>query len=248
MKLKITQREKNMLLILIGVLLLAVSYNFGYRTLKAETERLKLENKAMESQIQALKTIDDNKEKYVTETQQMQQNMGAIMEAFPADIISEDVILHVRSLEQKTDVCVNHVSIPSKKYLEVAANTETDILSTVEDVTGIVRQYSFVGDGSIPRVDNMNLSKVESEVIYSVTYDGFKEIVKYIVDSDYRRNIDDVSLVFNENTGDLAGSMKINYFALSGIPEEYKKPVLQGTSYGVDCIFGDLNNSPETEE
>lgn len=248
MKLKITKREKNLLLILLGILFVACSYYFGYETLKMETENLKRQNFALESQIETLETIEANKEQYVADTEEMHRDMDTVIEKFPVDMISEDVILYVKGLEQKTGSFVNSISIPGKEYIEIEAQQERNVLNAIDDVTGVVAANSFVNDGSIPNTEEMFLSKVESAVSYSVTYDGLKDIIKDIVGHEARKSLDNVSLVFNENTGNLAGSMTINYFTLSGTNKEYKQPSVTGLSHGIDCIFGDLSGSVSVEE
>ena len=75
-----------------------------------------------------------------------------------------------------------------------------------------------------------------------------QRIIKDIVEHEGRKSLDNVSLVFNENTGNLAGSMTINYFTLSGTNKEYKQPSVTGLSHGIECIFGDLSGSIEVAE
>lgn len=247
MKLKITKREKNLILILIGILFLAASYYLGYSTLREEAENLKRENKILERQIQALEEMEENKGKYATETKEMQQNMNILLQRFPADIISEDIILYVRDLENKADADVNHVTVPGKKHLEIQASYETDVLSNMEDITGAVAEYGFVNKGTIPKTEDMRLVKVESDITYSVTYKGLKRMIREIVEDEERKSVDNISLVFNENTGNLAGNMTINYFALSGTGKEYEKPVISGMLHGTECIFGDLSSGSSME-
>ena len=247
-KIKITNREKNLLLILLGLVFVVVSYSFGYQTLSTETEDLKKQNIALESQIKALETIAVSKDQYVADTDDMQETMVNMIEKFPADMISEDAILYVKNLEQMTGSYVNTVTIPGKEYIEISAPQEVDVLKSIDDVTGVVAAYGYVDDGSIPNTDNMLLAKVESDVSYSVTYEGLKEIIKDIVGHESRKSLDNVSLVFNENTGNLSGSMTINYFTLSGTGKEYKQPTVTGLTHGIDCIFGNLRTNSVSAE
>ena len=244
----ITNREKNLLLILLGIVVVAVSYSFGYQPFKAETENLKKQNIALESQIKALENIEGSREQYVADTGDMRNTMVNTIEKFPADMISEDAILYVRYLEQMTGSYVNTVTIPGKEYIEISAPREADVLKSIEDVTGVVAAYGYVDDGSIPDTDHMFLAKIESEVSYSVTYDGFKDMIQDIVGHEARKSVDNVSLVFNENTGNLSGSMTINYFTLSGTGKEYKQPSVTGLSHGIDCIFGNLSTNSVSAE
>ena len=244
MKLKITKREKNMIVILVGILLVMASYYLGYRTFKSRTDILKQQNQILESQIQTLEGISAEKDAYVAKTEEMQTSMNAIIQKFPSDMISEDIILYMRNLEQKTDSYVHNITIPAKQYVNITATAETDVLSSMEDVTGAIREYGFVNDGKVPDTRSMQLAQVDSAVNCSITYKGLKDIVTDITENDNRKSIDNISLVFNENTGDLAGSMTVIYYTLSGTGREYLQPTITGTSHGIECIFGGL----KTEE
>ena len=244
MKLKITKREKNMIVILVGILLVMASYYLGYRTFKSRTDILKQQNQILESQIQTLEGISAEKDAYVAKTEEMQTSMNAIIQKFPSNMISEDIILYMRNLEQKTDSYVHNITIPAKQYVNITATAETDVLSSMEDVTGAIREYGFVNDGKVPDTRSMQLAQVESAVNCSITYKGLKDIVTDITENDNRKSIDNISLVFNENTGDLAGSMTVIYYTLSGTGREYLQPTITGTSHGIECIFGGL----KTEE
>lgn len=247
MKLKINQREKNLILIFLGVIVLAMSYYFGYSAFKTETERLKLENRTLEKQIQALEKMEQYRESYVSETGNMQKNMKELIQKFPADIIAEDIILYVRELENKNDVYVNHITVPAKEYVEFTTEYENDILNSMSDVTGVIAEYGFVNKGTIPQTQDMYLTKVKSDIVYSVTYDGLKDVIREIIEDENRKSVDNISLVFNENTGNLAGNMTINYFALSGTGKNYQRPSVKGNLHGIDCIFGDLSTGLSTD-
>ena len=244
MKLKITKREKNMIVILVGILLVMASYYLGYRTFKSRTDILKQQNQILESQIQTLEGISAEKDAYVAKTEEMQTSMNAIIQKFPSNMISEDIILYMRNLEQKTDSYVHNITKPAKQYVNITATAETDVLSSMEDVTGAIREYGFVNNGKVPDTRSMQLAQVDSAVNCSITYKGLKDIVTDITENDNRKSIDNISLVFNENTGDLAGSMTVIYYTLSGTGREYLQPTITGTSHGIECIFGGL----KTEE
>lgn len=245
MKIRITKREKNMIVILVGILLICASYYLGYHTFKDKTEVLKQQNQILESQIQTLESISESQEEYVAKTQEMQTRMNDIIQKFPADLISEDIILYIRNMEQKTDSYVHNITIPAKMYVNITAPLEEDVLSSFEDVTGAISEYGFVNDGKVPDTRSMQLAQVDSDVNCSVTYEGLKDIIEDITESENRKSVDNISLAFNENTGDLAGSMTVSYYTLSGTGREYLQPTVAGTSHGIDCIFGGLKTTAE---
>ena len=243
MKLKISQRDKNMLVVLVGILLVFVSYYYGYRNLKEKTTVLQKQNNLLESQIDTLEKLSQNQGQYLLETQEMQTSMNEMIQKFPADIITEDIILYIRNLENKTGSYVHTLTTPGKEYIMVSADAERDVFSSMEDVTGAIAEYGFVNDGKIPNIEDMRFAQVVSDVNYSVTYKGLKQVLKEITESENRKSVDNISLVFSDSTGDLTGSMTVNYFVLSGTGREYLQPTVTGTSHGVDCIFGGLKSN-----
>lgn len=245
MKIRITKREKNMLVILAGLLLVLLAYFYGYRILSEKTESIRRQNAVLNSQVQTLEMISQSKEQFISETELMQKDMEELMGSFPSDLIAEDIILYIKKLEQETDSYVHNVTTPSKEYVDITASVQEDVLGSFEDITGAIRDYGFINDGRIPDTSVMQFAQVESEVSCSVSYQGLKEIIADITGSEDRKSIDNVSLVFNENTGDLAGSMTVTYYTLSGTGREYSKPSISGTAFGVDCIFGELRTGAD---
>ena len=98
---KITQRDKNLMLVMLGVVLVFCSYYFGFRTLKSWRQGVEQENMALEGQIRVLREISADQEQYVQDAKELKGEMDKILAQFPADMTSEDIILYMRDLEKK---------------------------------------------------------------------------------------------------------------------------------------------------
>ncbi|MCI7596483.1 MAG: hypothetical protein MSS92_09760 [Lachnospiraceae bacterium] len=242
---KITQRDKNLMLVMLGVVLVFCSYYFGFRTLKSWRQGVEQENMALEGQIRVLREISADQEQYVQDAKELKGEMDKILAQFPADMTSEDIILYMRDLEKKNAAYISSITLPGQTNVAVAAEKEVDVLNQYGDITGAVAANSFVNDGSVPDTANMYLSKIESDVAFSVSYGGLKNMISDITMGQERKSIDEISLVFNENTGDLSGSMTINYFVLSGTGKEYIQPTITGNRHGIESIFGNLKTRTE---
>lgn len=237
---KLTEREKNLILVLLGVLLLVSTYYFGYRTLKADTETLKKQNENLSVQIATLEEMQQYREVYQEESAKLSSSVEEIIKRFPAGVKAEDMVLTMQGIESKTKAYVSSITTPGMQSVELAYGQEKNVLESMEDVTGVIAANSFVNDGSVPDTYHMLLSYARSGVNYTISYDGLKAMLKELTGSENRKSIDNISLVFDENTGNLSGTMSVNYFALSGTGKEYIQPKIQGTSHGIDCIFGNL--------
>lgn len=99
---KITQRDKNLMLVMLGVVLVFCSYYFGFRTLKSWRQGVEQENMALEGQIRVLREISADQEQYVQDAKELKGELDKILAQFPADMTSEDIILYMRDLEKKT--------------------------------------------------------------------------------------------------------------------------------------------------
>lgn len=251
MKLKISQKDKSLLMIVLGILIIAASYYLGFRNFQSETKKVKEQNEVLDTQIEVLENIAEMKDMYIAETKELSEGMEENLTKFPADMISEEVVLYMKGLEQSTGAYVSTITMPERINIPINQQYEENKLAATEDVTGVIAENSFVNDGIVPDTGNMYLSCVESEVAYSITYQGLKRMIKNITEDTNRKSVDNISLVFNENTGNLSGTMTVNYFVLSGTGKEYLQPEASGTLKGINCIFGTLNDTSvpnDTEE
>ncbi len=243
MKLNISQRDKSLLIIIAGILIAFLSFYLGYRNFRSETEKIKVQNETLDTQIAVLEDLADLEDEYIAETKELEKVNEEIIQKFPANIIAEDVVLYIRGLEQETESYVSSITIPERVHVSIQAPVETYMLNAANDITGVIAENSFVNDGTVPDTRNMDFSYIESDISYSITYNGLKEMIQSIAEDKDRKNVDNISLVFNENTGNLSGSMTVNYFVLSGTGKEYLQPEVSSSLKGVDNIFGTLNDN-----
>ena len=168
----------------------------------------------------------------------MEEKIGS----FPTDMAAEEIVLYIKALEQETQSYVASATLPGRVNIPIEQELEINKLEMTEDVTGVVAENCFVNDGSIPETENMAFSCIESDISFATTYAGLKEMVEAVTTDSNRKSVDNVSLVFNENTGNLSGNMTVNYFILSGTGKEYMQPKASESLKGIDCIFGTLSN------
>lgn len=242
LKLNISQRDKSLLLVLLGMLLLFVSYYFGFQTFREETQKLKVQNEMLDEQILTLEEIAANKDMYASETAVLREDMDAKIETFPADMIAEDIILYVKGMENDNETYIASATLPGRVQIPINQELELDKLEMTDDITGVVSANRYVNDGTIPDTAAMIFSCIESDISYSTTYRGLKKMIKSITEDHNRKSVDNISLVFNENTGNLSGTMTVNYFILQGSGKEYMQPEASQAVKGIECIFGTLND------
>ena len=69
------------------------------------------------------------------------------------------------------------------------------------------------------------------------TYGGIKDVIKQINNDPNRKSISTVTLAYDTNTGNLAGSITANMFFVKGTEKQYEAPAVPGVGVGTNNIF-----------
>lgn len=73
---------------------------------------------------------------------------------------------------------------------------------------------------------------------FTVSYDDMKKVVKAVQNHDDKRNVENIVLSFDAASGNVLGSMNLNFYSMTGTSREYQAPQIPGISHGTKNIFG----------
>lgn len=263
---KISKRDILLLVGLVGILAAVCSYVFVFQPTMEKTRALTEENKQLEARIADLQNKSDNRGTYESETAQMRREMEEIYQLFPVDVREENAVLLAINQELLAPMDVQSVTIDP--LLEVPfmeemqqeempdATYEIEEVEEIEDATGTQDAPTpETGDTqSAAGVNPFHLMNRKTTINYEVSYDGLKRSVKNICMQTDRMVIDNLSVVYDEQTGLLRGVTTVNMFC---VPEqegkEYEEPDFGSVLLGTDNIFGTRvirseENLPDLEE
>ena len=117
---KLSNRDKQLLLIVGGLLAVLCVYYFVFLNLQDKTEALQAENAVLDNVIGQLKELDKNREQYLADTESFKENSEEIKNSFPAGMEEEDDILHIDGLEGTlSEYCASSIGMPSAIGYEV---------------------------------------------------------------------------------------------------------------------------------
>lgn len=242
---KVTKKEVNLIIILIGVIIIACSYFFGVKKFNERTQKLENENSALRTEIQTLEPLSIKQKEYEENTQTMKSFGELVQEVFPSEVRVEDQILYADELETEIGCYFSFVETPSTTYFDIPLGERENVLAALTDITGAIAAHSVVNPEHILDASNLVLGASASGNTFTCTYDQFKELVTYITKDPDIKSIDSVTLSFDSATGILSGSMVINYYSMRGTGKSYTEPTTGVSGHGVDCIFGSLAQEPE---
>ena len=108
---------------LLAVVAAVVFYFICSMKLSPQTETLKSENLALQSEVAYLQDLMNHKEEYIAETEMMQGEIDNIVSQFPSDVKTETQIMYANNLELSNAIFVQTVDMPGKEMVVIETPT-----------------------------------------------------------------------------------------------------------------------------
>ena len=262
---KVSKRDILILVGFLGILAAVCSYLFVFQPTTEKNEALMQENKQLEDRIADLQSKKENRDTYESETARMRREMEEIYQLFPVDVREENAILLAINQELLSPMEVESVTIDALLEVPIVeaqdpdmpdATYEIEEVEEIEDATGpqdpttVEADVTHDASGANP----FNLMYRRATINYGVSYEGLKRSVKNICMQTDRMVINNLTVVYDEQTGLLKGSTTVDLFCVPGQEgKEYEEPDFGGVLLGTNNIFGTRvirseGNLPNLEE
>lgn len=253
---KISKRDAQLLMGLIGIIAVIFSYQFVFTNLQTKDEATQKEIKILETRVDELEKIQANLDQYQTKTKEMNQEMTEFYSTFPADIRLEDRIMFVTNMENENDnMKISQISFGEAEQINAAASKETDTQTqtdtkaeTMQAETQTETQTNTAKTLDQNTTEADNTVSVQEPVLYKVpvglslqvTYKGLKDMITYIYDNGQAMGMESVSVSYDNTTGVLIGSTMIDMYKVTGTNHVYTEPNVPSVTIGSDNIFGTI--------
>ena len=250
---KVKKSEIQLLIAVLGVLLAVVTYFLVYAKFNDMSESIETQNASLRSQVSTLEILEQRKADYLEATEKMQSYITNFENRFPADILPEDSIMMVKTLEDYTRTEVANIAFGSEA--EVVYTPAADAATTTADATAATDAAADAAADTTAAAATTAASPVSTDgtayadthmyevplsISISCTYDDFKGLVRYIYNQQECESIQGVSISYNETDGMLTGNMTMNTYYLLGTDKVYSSPYIPDMQMGVDTIFGNV--------
>lgn len=269
---KVSKRDILILIGFLGILIGTCSFLFVFQPTMEKADAIQQENMELQSRIADLQSKKNNKDTYESETAKMEQEMKEIYQLFPVDVREENAILLAINQELVAPLKVDSITIDALlevPFLEGTEEEETqisyeiDAVEELEDYEGTQQSEEALtvgGDDGSGGLNPYGLKNRKMTMTYEISYEGLKRSVKNICMQTDRMVIEDLSVVFDETTGLLHGTMAVNMYCVPNQEgKEYVQPNFSSVLLGSDNIFGtivlrsesglpDLEDGEEAEE
>lgn len=209
MKIKISEKDRSLLVVLAALVIMSIAYFGVYQGYSQKTAALREENTALEQKITILEGKVAHEADTIADTNEKNRMSKEILDKFPAAQTTQNAIYILDCLETIVDF---------------------EILSE-----NFAMNVDFWQSTGLDPMLTADCSKVT--ISYETSYDGLKKALAYFEEYEDRIALSDISVAYNTVTGKLAGSMMLELYAVEGTDKIYTDPAVGNIRYGVDNIL-----------
>lgn len=213
-KKSLSDSELRLILLLLAVLLLAASYFFVYSKSMAAAQELEAQNEIDSATVRTLEAMIGRREQVEAETEALRQNIQDIVAKYPADLTAEKALVILQNMENFTNMEISSVSFLMGILLMNFTNPSE------ETNRPPIGYYSALSMG------------------YTVSYDGYKEMLDYMSHLEDRMIAPTVSATYDRVADMVSGNITVNLYYLQNTGKEYVAPEIFDIDKGVESIFG----------
>lgn len=253
-KIKISDSEKRLLVLLGCLILLSGSYFLVFQKYSTRAQEVETQNVTDAATVQRYEMMVSRREEVEKQTADAKQTVEDIKKEYPADVTTEKIITAIQDIENHTGVQMTAINFNNGNLVgrlsDLAASdntaaatdsTETAsddaVVDGTSDVEGTTDTQTAQTAESPVSVDDPTGYYAEISMNYEASYADFKRMMSYINELEDRTTIPEVSASYDETTGKLTGVISIHMYYLSGAGREYEKPEINGISSGTSDIF-----------
>lgn len=269
---KVSMRDKKILMMFIGILVFFVGWYFGYRPQMEKADQIEDLNGALEEQLQDLLELAANKDFYVSETASIKDKISEYISEFPADVRPEDGIVLANKMENELGFQITNVGVGEKEFVASLDGSAEEDLAQSQDQTMSEQANAqtqeqidnIEGTDSQAEADLQNASdaaaadqssdsqvpvlyRTQVTLQFNGTYAGLKKAVLYVADQSGRMTLDNVNASYDTSTGNLTGTIIVNIFSMTGTDRTYTEPDAGSVAYGTANIFGTVEQNAPAE-
>ena len=253
----ISERDKKILIVFVGILIFALVYYFPIRSYTEDAEKLNTENVGLTAKLAELEAKVARESEIKAETTNYEADTLALVAKFPSFLQVENEIMDIVGLEKelKVEVPLITVNTPVEMKGSDAPEAETTQAPPQEVATeeapeeapeeaSATEAPAADETGVAPAAANKyKLYDMSTNINYKGGYDSLKKFLDKIAKSTDKKSINSVSLTFDNKTGNLDGNIVYDSYFLAGSDRPYEEIITKTIRHGTKNIFGTVDTS-----
>ena len=254
----ISERDKKILIVFVGILIFALVYYFPIRSYTEDAEKLNTENVGLTAKLAELEAKVARESEIKAETTNYEADTLAMVAKFPSFLQVENEIMDIVGLEKELKVEVPLITVNTP--VEMKASDTPEVAEAAEApqevATEEVPEDASTTDASTteaPAADETEVAPaaankyklydMSTNINYKGGYDSLKKFLDKIAKSSDKKSINSVSLTFDNKTGNLDGNIVYDSYFLVGSDRPYEEIITKTIRHGTKNIFGTVDTS-----
>lgn len=254
----ISERDKKILIVFVGILIFALVYYFPIRSYTEDAEKLNTENVGLTAKLAELEAKVARESEIKAETTNYEADTLAMVAKFPSFLQVENEIMDIVGLEKELKVEVPLITVNTPVEMktsdtpEVAEATEAPQEGTAEEAPEEASNTE-ASTTEAPAADETEVAPaaankyklydMSTNINYKGGYDSLKKFLDKIAKSSDKKSINSVSLTFDNKTGNLDGNIVYDSYFLVGSDRPYEEIITKTIRHGTKNIFGTVDTS-----
>ena len=254
----ISERDKKILIVFVGILIFALVYYFPIRSYTEDAEKLNTENVGLTAKLAELEAKVARESEIKAETTNYEADTLALVAKFPSFLQVENEIMDIVGLEKelKVEVPLITVNTPVEMKSSDAPETETTEATeapqevATEEAPEAAPEEASATEAPVadetevaPAANKYKLYDMSTNINYKGGYDSLKKFLDKIAKSTDKKSINSVSLTFDNKTGNLDGNIVYDSYFLVGSDRPYEEIITKTIRHGTKNIFGTVDTS-----
>ena len=228
---KLTDRDKKLLYIVAGLLLVFCAYFFGFRNLSSKNEDLESELSKKNTVYNNLRVMAMKKADYLEDTEKFNNEYTTLLSRFDSGYSQEYSIMFLKELEDNTGCWLSQVGLAQTQKIYDFGNTVSS---------------NPTGSGNAGYATDYKGYSTTLTLTYQASYDEFKDLINYLNTYKYKCVINSVSSSYNAESDTVSGSLVITQYAITGGDREFYGAYIDNYLNGTDNIFDSPIFTPGT--
>ena len=251
----ISERDKKILIVFVGILIFALVYYFPIRSYTEDAEKLNTENVGLTAKLAELEAKVARESEIKAETTNYEADTLALVAKFPSFLQVENEIMDIVGLEKELKVEVPLITVNTPVEMKSSDTPEAQTTEATEAPQEVATEEAPEADstteapaadetGVAPAVANKyKLYDMSTNINYKGGYDSLKKFLDKIAKSSDKKSINSVSLTFDNKTGNLDGNIVYDSYFLVGSDRPYEEIITKTIRHGTKNIFGTVDTS-----
>lgn len=259
----ISERDKKILIVFVGILIFALVYYFPIRSYTEDAEKLNTENVGLTAKLAELEAKVARESEIKAETTNYEADTLAMVAKFPSFLQVENEIMDIVGLEKELKVEVPLITVNTP--VEMKASDTPEVAEAAEAPQEVATEEApedaSTTDASTteaPAADETQaapaaankykLYDMSTNINYKGGYDSLKKFLDKIAKSSDKKSINSVSLTFDNKTGNLDGNIVYDSYFLVGSDRPYEEIITKTIRHGTKNIFGTVDTSKASSD